>query len=102
MVVPVLMTSCQVSDQRKRGPVIPQTRTVPAAIPKPQLLPAQCVTPAATRSTMRSRVPVAAALFFSLRLISSPGLNRMQPLCRLLYTEPCCIHMTRGCRPRLP
>ena len=71
MVVPVLMTSCQVSDQRKRGPVIAQTRTVPAAIPKPQLLPAQCVTPAATRSTIRSADPL--ALFFSLRLISAPS-----------------------------
>ena len=71
MVVPVLMTSCQVSDQRNSGPVIAQTRTVPAAMPKPQLLPAQCVTAAATRSTIALQAdPVAP--FFSLRLISAP------------------------------
>ncbi|MNE64022.1 hypothetical protein D3C80_1594060 [compost metagenome] len=34
MVVPVLMTSCQTSENPKSGPLIPQTSTVPRATMK--------------------------------------------------------------------
>jgi hypothetical protein len=44
IVVPVLITNCQVSDHLKRGPVTAQTMIVANAVPKPQLLPAQRVT----------------------------------------------------------
>ena len=39
MVVPVLMTSCQVSENPKNGPVSPHTATVPSASRKAQTEP---------------------------------------------------------------
>src|SRR5262245_12348890 len=44
MVVPVLMTSCQVSEYWKTGPEIPHTRIVPSAIAKAPVPPAHLVT----------------------------------------------------------
>src|SRR6188508_1870190 len=52
MVVPVLMTSCQVSDQRKIGPLINQTMMVPAARQNAAVDPVQRVAQVANRSIM--------------------------------------------------
>src|SRR5271156_2723853 len=41
MVVPVLMTSCHVSEKRKSGPVIPQTTMIMAAAANAHLEPSQ-------------------------------------------------------------
>ena len=50
MVVPVLMTSCQVSEKSKTGPVTAQTRTTPSAKAKAGTLPVKCVAREAKRS----------------------------------------------------
>ena len=54
MVVPVLMTSCQVSEKSKIGPVIAQTRTIPSASAKAGTLPVKCVAAEAKRSKARA------------------------------------------------
>ncbi len=43
MVVPVLITSCQVSEKPKNGPDTAQTRTTPSASPNALALPVQAV-----------------------------------------------------------
>ena len=43
MVVPVLITSCQVSEYLNMGPVIPQMITTPSAIPNALELPVKQV-----------------------------------------------------------
>src|SRR5687768_8390272 len=48
MVVPVLITSCHVSENLNRGPVRAQTMTTVNAVANPQLLPDHRVTPSAT------------------------------------------------------
>jgi hypothetical protein len=50
MVVPVLITNCQVSEKSKIGPEIPQTNTMPKAVKKAAELPVQEVMVVATRS----------------------------------------------------
>src|SRR6476620_2705609 len=56
MVVPVLITSCQVLSNLKRGPVIAQTRMIPQARENALVLPVQRVTIAADRSSHRPSV----------------------------------------------
>ena len=51
IVVPVLMTSCQVSEKLKSGPVTNQTATTATAPAKAQLLPAYFVAFSASRSS---------------------------------------------------
>jgi hypothetical protein len=50
IVVPVLITSCQVSEKWKSGPVMPQTRIVPSARPNAGTLPENRVAAEAKRS----------------------------------------------------
>lgn len=50
MVVPVLMTSCQVSEKLKKGPVSAQARTIQKAHKKAVVLPAALLTQLANRS----------------------------------------------------
>jgi hypothetical protein len=50
IVVPVLMTSCQVSENPKIGPVIAQTRTIARASPKAGTVPVNRVAAEAKRS----------------------------------------------------
>ena len=52
IVVPVFMTSCQVSEYLNIGPVIPQITTTAKAIPKADELPVQQVIFEAARSNM--------------------------------------------------
>ena len=61
MVVPVLMTSCQVSEKPKIGPVTAQTRTTPSASPNAHELPAHAV----TRPDIRSSHPLLFAMILS-------------------------------------
>ncbi len=51
MVVPVLMMSCQVFENWKIGPVVPQTRMTTHASAKAGALPAQCVVAVENRSS---------------------------------------------------
>src|SRR5437762_589714 len=56
MVVPVLMTSCQVSEKPKNGPVTAQTTTVSKASKKAMVLPVQIVAQREKRSKRAPRV----------------------------------------------
>ena len=51
MVVPVLMTSCQVSEKWNNGPVKPQTTMIPTAKMKACVLPAASVAKREKRSS---------------------------------------------------
>jgi hypothetical protein len=55
MVVPVLITSCQVFEKWNRGPVIAQTRMIPNASVKAGTLPVNQVAAEAKRSKTRAR-----------------------------------------------
>src|SRR6478735_138841 len=67
IVVPVLMTSCQVSLKSKNGPVIAQTTIVPRARTNAIVLPVQSVTARANFSVQDSDFIVGA---FAAELIS--------------------------------
>src|SRR6476619_923155 len=61
MVVPVLMTNCQVSEKPNNGPVIAQTRTTPAARIKVDARPAACDVLLATSPKTRLKLPPSCA-----------------------------------------
>src|SRR5215475_6196654 len=72
IVVPVLMTSCHVSEKPKIGPVTSQTRTTAAASAKPHELP---VATLARRATCSSN--------FGLRAIVRLQKKTLEPACTI-------------------
>src|SRR5262249_41187805 len=89
IVVPVLMTSCHVSEKRKNGPDATQTTTVNSARPKPHDEPAHVVTCSESRA---SHAPMPPRLRFAMRSIlprrSWHGRERTQGGARRLVGRP--------------
>src|SRR3954465_11073278 len=83
MVVPVLMTNCQVSEKPNNGPVIAQTRITPAARIKVDARPAACDVLFATSPKTRlnpppscAALPVCFGLAFLPAIAASLGAKR--------------------------
>lgn len=71
MVVPVLMTSCQVSEKANNGPVVAQTAITPTATPNAHEPPAHSVTRLANRSS--TKVIEKPPVVFFLMIVPSPS-----------------------------